>query len=77
LPAKISITGYAQSNARVSSLMAALDDTPLLESSKLIETKSEVVANRRMNSFSIETSITRQTADESAGKTAGVAKAKK
>ena len=59
---KIAITGYAQSNARITTLMNNLDESPLLEKSTLVETKAEVVANRRLNAFSITTMITRQTA---------------
>jgi hypothetical protein len=42
--------------------MNNLDESPLLEKSTLVETKAEVVANRRLNAFSITTMITRQTA---------------
>lgn len=59
---KISLSGYAQSNARITTLMNNLDESPLLEQSTLIETKAEPVANRRLNAFSITTVITRQTA---------------
>ncbi|MCK9381026.1 MAG: PilN domain-containing protein [Sulfuritalea sp.] len=59
---KITISGYAQSNARITTLMNNLDESPLLEQSTLIETKAEVVNNRRLNAFSISTVITRQTA---------------
>ncbi len=59
---KIVISGYAQSNARITTLMNNLDESPLLEQSTLIETKAEVVASRRLNAFSITTVITRQTA---------------
>ena len=57
----IAISGYAQSNARITTLMNNLDESPLLERSTLIETKAETVANRRLNAFSITTVITRQT----------------
>jgi len=57
----IAISGYAQSNARITTLMNNLDESPLLERSTLIETKAETVANRRLNAFSITTAITRQT----------------
>ena len=60
--AKLSIIGYAQSNARITTLMNNLDESPLLEKSTLIETKAETVGNRRLNAFSITTVITRQTA---------------
>lgn len=58
---KLSLTGIAQSNARITTLMNNLDESPLLENSTLVETKSEVVGNRRLNAFSITTVITRQT----------------
>jgi type IV pilus assembly protein PilN len=58
----ITITGYAQSNARITTLMNNLDESPLLEKSTLVETKAEVIANRRLNAFSITTVITRQAA---------------
>jgi hypothetical protein len=41
--------------------MNNLDESPLLENSTLVETRSEVVANRRVNAFSITTVISRQT----------------
>ena len=57
----INISGYAQSNARINTLMNNLDESPLLERSSLIETKAELVSGRRLNAFSITTVITRQT----------------
>jgi type IV pilus assembly protein PilN len=59
---KIAITGYAQSNARITTFMNNLDESPLLERSTLVETKADVVGNRRLNAFSITTMISRQTA---------------
>lgn len=60
---KVSILGYAQSNARINTLMNNLNETALLENTRLLETKAENVANRRLNSFSVETFIARQTAN--------------
>lgn len=57
----LTLTGVAQSNARITTLMNNLDESPLLERSTLVETKAEVVANRRLNAFSITTVISRQT----------------
>lgn len=57
----INIAGYAQSNARINTLMNNLDESPLLERSTLVETKAETVGNRRLNAFAITTVITRQT----------------
>jgi type IV pilus assembly protein PilN len=65
---KIALQGYAQSNARITTLMNSLDETPLLENAKLIETKAETVGNKRLNAFSVEVFITRQTTAEPAGK---------
>jgi type IV pilus assembly protein PilN len=59
---KIAISGYAQSNARITTLMNNLDESPLLENSTLVETKAEVAGSRRLNAFNITTVITRQTA---------------
>jgi len=60
---KIALTGVAQSNARITTLMNNLDESPLLERSELVETKAEVIANKRLNSFGVNTFITRQTTD--------------
>lgn len=58
----IAITGVAQSNARITTLMNNLDASPLLEASTLIETRAELTGTRRLNAFSITTMISRQTA---------------
>ena len=58
---KIAIMGYTQSNARINTLMNNLNETALLENTRLLETKAETVANRRLNSFSVETYIARRT----------------
>jgi type IV pilus assembly protein PilN len=63
--AKINLVGYAQSNARVSSLMRNLESSPLLERPTLIEIKGATVDKRRMNEFSLDLFITRAI-DESA-----------
>lgn len=56
---KINLVGYAQSNARVSSLMRNLESSPLLERPVLIEIKSATVDKRRMSEFSLDLYITR------------------
>lgn len=66
---KINLVGYAQSNARVSSLMRNLESSPLLERPTLIEIKGATVDKRRMNEFSLDLFITRA-ADEDDSKTA-------
>lgn len=54
---RVAISGYAQSNARITTLMNNLDESHLLEGSTLVETKAEAVGNRRLNAFSITTTI--------------------
>ncbi|AJP49071.1 fimbrial protein [Rugosibacter aromaticivorans] len=71
---KIALTGVAQSNARITTLMNNLDESPLLENSTLIETKAELVGNRRLNAFSVNTFITRQLADTDAAPPRGAKK---
>jgi type IV pilus assembly protein PilN len=68
---KISLAGYAQSSARVSTLMRNLDESPLLEKPELVEIKSVTVGRRRLGEFSLSISITRQTADSSRKATPG------
>ena len=75
---QINITGYAQANSRVSTLMRNLEASPLLERPDLVEIKAETVAKRRLNEFSLNVFITRQTTeDEKKGKGAAAAKDKK
>lgn len=54
---KLTIAGYAQSNSRITMFMNAMDGTLILTKSRLVETKAENVANRRLNAFIIETLI--------------------
>ena len=57
---KVILTGYAQSNARVSTLMHNLDESPILESPVLIEIKAVQVGKRRMSEFSMSINFSRQ-----------------
>jgi len=60
--AKVNITGYAQSNARVSTLMRNLGASPYLENPELVEIKavpSPVTPGARINEFSMNISIKR------------------
>ena len=61
--AKINLIGYAQSNARVSSLMRNLESSPLLERPTLIEIKGSTVDKRRVNEFNLDLFITRAADD--------------
>ncbi len=61
---KITLSGFAQSNARVSTLMRNLDDSPLLEKPDLVEIKAAMVEKRRLGEFTLNVLFTRQTADD-------------
>jgi type IV pilus assembly protein PilN len=69
---KITLNGYAQSNALVSTLMRNLDDSPLLERPDLVEIKTATVDKRRLSEFTLNIFFTRQTAEDA--KKAGGAK---
>jgi type IV pilus assembly protein PilN len=60
---RVNVTGYATSNARVSTLMRNLDASPLLENAKLVEIKAATVNNQRLNEFSMNVNITRRVPD--------------
>lgn len=64
---KINLTGYAQSGARVSTLMRNLDASPWLEQPQLVEVKAITVDKRRLNEFTLNITLTR-TKPEDAGK---------
>jgi len=67
---KISLGGYAQSNARVSTLMRNIETSPWLEKPQLIEIKAAMVEKRRLNEFSLNASLKREQ-DPDAAKKAG------
>ena len=50
---KISLTGYAQSNARVSTLMRSIADSPWLENPVLIEIHAVTLKSMRLSEFSL------------------------
>jgi type IV pilus assembly protein PilN len=60
---KVNLTGYAQSNARVSTLMRNLDASPWLEKPELIEVKAVVLNGRRINEFAMNVTLTRAQID--------------
>ncbi|MDD5250402.1 MAG: PilN domain-containing protein [Rhodocyclaceae bacterium] len=64
---KINLVGYAQSNARVSTLMRNLEASPVMERPDLVEIKSATVGNRRLSEFNLNVAITRQTTDDDKG----------
>ena len=74
---KVTMNGYTQSQARVSTLMRNLDASPHLENSNLIEIKATPQASTRINEFTLNVNIERpKQDDEKATKTAKTAASK-
>ena len=71
---RVNLAGYAQSNARVSTLMRNLEASPYLENPDLVEIKATSVNNKRLSEFTMNVQIKRQQPDSDAGK-GGAAKA--
>jgi len=77
--AKVNLTGYAQSNARVSTLMRNLGASPYLENPELVEIKAVPAPDKsgnRVNEFNMNISIKRAQPEE-AGAGANKAAVKK
>jgi len=68
---KISVIGYAQSNARVSTLMRAIEDSPWLDSPVLVEVQSSSNAGDRVNKFSLNFNLSKQEPAAEAAKPVG------
>ncbi|TMH42934.1 MAG: PilN domain-containing protein [Betaproteobacteria bacterium] len=64
---KINMTGYAQSNARVSTLMRNFAASPYLENPDLVEIKAVLLSNKRVSEFIMNVSL-KQIQSEAAGK---------
>jgi len=64
----ITISGYTQSSARVSTLMRNLDASPWFESTNLVEIKAATVNNLRANEFVLTVMQTRQQAEDATDK---------
>jgi len=60
----ITLDGYTQSSARVSSLMRNLEDSPWFEQANLVEIKAATVNNLRANEFVLTVKQTRQQLEE-------------
>jgi type IV pilus assembly protein PilN len=72
----INVQGYAQSNARVSTLMRNIESSPWLASPQLIEIKASRVGNKRLSEFNMNLQLKRVQLKE-APKDAAKAPAKK
>ena len=74
---RITLVGYAQSNARVSHLMRSLEESPFLERPSLVEAKAATVDDRRISEFTLSIGIERPKAeDEASEPQSGGSKAK-
>lgn len=61
---KVNVTGFAQSNARVSQLMRNLDASPIFENPRLIEIKSSTYNHRTVSDYNLDLSIEKQVDDK-------------
>lgn len=73
---RVNVKGYAQSNARVSTLMRNIDSSPWLEKPELIEVKAANVEKRRVSEFDMYLSLKRVVAKDDAAKGGGKGPAK-
>ncbi len=63
---KVHIVGYAQSNARVSTLMRNIEASPWLEQPVLVEVKASAVEKRRVSEFNMYVNLKRAAAKDPA-----------
>jgi type IV pilus assembly protein PilN len=56
---RISVVGYAQSNARISTLMRAIEDSPWLDSPSLVEIHASSAGGSRISEFTLNFNLTR------------------
>ena len=71
----VNLVGYAQSNARVSTLMRNFGASPHLENPELVEIKAATVNNKRVSEFTMNVRL-KQAATDEPGKAAKGAPAK-
>ena len=64
----LALAGYAQSSARVSTFMRALDETKLFQDPVLVEVKAAQVGKLRVNEFSMNVKLSRQAPDKAKAK---------
>jgi type IV pilus assembly protein PilN len=67
---KVSISGFTQSQARVSTLMRNLESSQYLQNASLVEIRSAVQGGQRLNEFTMNIEVTRATesGDKKGGK---------
>lgn len=72
---KVSISGFAQSNARVSTFMRNLESSPYLEKPSLVEIRAVTDKNSRLSEFNLTVSLTRGKEEAAAKKPAAAGSA--
>ena len=72
---RINLLGYAQSNARVSTLMRNIEASPWLGNPGLVEVKASTVDKRRVSEFNLNLSLKRPSAEKDKDASKGSAKA--
>jgi len=72
----ISLQGYAQSNARVATLMRSLEASPWLQNPNLIEVKAATINNLRASEFSLNVKLAPPAAPSGKGKAEDSTKSK-
>ena len=65
---RLSILGYSQSNARVSTLMRNIEASPYLGDPGLVEVKAAIVDKRRVSEFNMNLNLKRPTAEKDGAK---------
>ncbi len=61
---KVTISGYTQSQARVSTLMRNLEGSQYLKNANLVEIKASVQGGQRINEFTMNIDVTRAVSDD-------------
>jgi len=64
---KINLVGYAQSNARISTLMRAIEDSPWLDSPALVVISATSAGGARVSEFTLTFNLTRAQVDAAVG----------
>jgi type IV pilus assembly protein PilN len=72
----VTLTGYAQSNARVASLMRNLEASSWLEAPELIETKATLMNGLRVSEFGLRVKFSAAQASDDDKKTGGASDSK-
>jgi type IV pilus assembly protein PilN len=74
---RVHIVGYAQSNARVSTLMRNIEASPWLEEPLLVEVKAAIVDKKRVSEFNMFVNLKRASGPKDPAKDAAKPAAKK